>query len=103
VVEGEEMDDAQKLTLKSFLQEQPDWCFDLVASVQYSEELEGTFSGRTVGNRLQRPGRSLVPLMGLGVLAKTGHRTVAQRFLQIGESPIKLAERTGFEPKMPSA
>lgn len=66
------MDDAQKLNLKSFLQEQPDWYFDLIACVQYSEELDGIFSGRTVGNRLQRPGRSLAPLMRPGVLAKTG-------------------------------
>ncbi len=66
------MDEAQKLKLKSFLNEWPDWCFDLIACVQYSEELDGTCSGRTVGNRLRRLGRSLVPLVRLGVLAKTG-------------------------------
>jgi len=69
---GEEMDDAQKLRLRSFLQEQPDWCFDLIACVQHSEELDGTFSGRGVGNRLKRPGRSLVHLVKLGVLVRTG-------------------------------
>jgi len=66
------MDEAQKLNLQSFLNQRPDWCWDLMACVQYSEELDGTFSGRTVGNRLQRPGRSLTPLVKLGVLAKTG-------------------------------
>lgn len=66
------MNDSEKIGLRSFLQQQPDWCFDLIACVQYSEELDGTFSGRTVGNRLQRPGRSLMPLVRLGVLVRTG-------------------------------
>lgn len=97
------MDEVQKLNLKSFLQEQPDRCFYVIACVQYSEELDGTFSARTVGSRLQRPERSLVPLVRLGVLTKTGQTSrrghhAEYRMVDV-EGVRSLLMEMGFEPR----